>query len=295
MKTGINNGAYVEVTSGLLPSSLVVATYSNNLTSGQQVDCTNSERRRAGYIGGGSKLRLSRTNCQSEIIVEQLEQDNNGIFANPGSLRMCASLDAHTRQRGGSYCRYYQLILKLRHRLPGRPLLPERTGRQERRRLLIRPLLACRLNPGPDNVNGGPISPGSELTLKQAIAIALKYHPRLQEAADNTNAAQQQIGQARSYLGPQLFGAAQYLRSTTTALAIQLTTMQTGRSREYRERITIFHRMTPRKVGTPTITTWAASCSPSFLSTLAAAMDLFRSASSRPPPRPPINSSPSWI
>ena len=56
------------------------------------------------------------------------------------------------------------------------------------------------------------------MTLKQAIAIALKYHPRLQEAEDNTSAAQQQIGQARSYLGPQLFGAAQYLRSTTNGI-----------------------------------------------------------------------------
>ena len=84
----------------------------------------------------------------------------------------------------------------------------------------------------PTNSSGGPIPPGSELTLKQAIAIALKYHPRLQEAADNTSAAQQQIGQARSYLGPQLFGAAQYLRSTTTASAIQVTTIQTERSRD---------------------------------------------------------------
>ncbi|MGA8640440.1 efflux RND transporter periplasmic adaptor subunit [Candidatus Binatus sp.] len=39
VKTGINNGSYVEVTSGLSPQSLVVATYSNNLTRGQQVDC----------------------------------------------------------------------------------------------------------------------------------------------------------------------------------------------------------------------------------------------------------------
>ena len=70
----------------------------------------------------------------------------------------------------------------------------------------------------PARSNGGPISPGSELTLKEAISIALKYHPRLQEAADNTSAAQQQIGQARSYLGPQLFGAAQYLRSTDNGI-----------------------------------------------------------------------------
>lgn len=70
----------------------------------------------------------------------------------------------------------------------------------------------------PANSNAVPIPPGSELTLKEAIAIALKYHPRLQEAADNTSAAQQQIGQARSYLGPQLFGAAQYLRSTDNGI-----------------------------------------------------------------------------
>src|SRR5271155_2266838 len=68
------------------------------------------------------------------------------------------------------------------------------------------------------NSNAGPIPAGSELTLKQAIAIALKYHPRLQEAEDNTSAAQQQIGQARSYLGPQLLGAAQYLRSTDNGI-----------------------------------------------------------------------------
>ncbi len=70
----------------------------------------------------------------------------------------------------------------------------------------------------PTNSYGGPIPPGSEVTLKQAIAIALKYHPRLQEAADNTSAAQQQIGQARSYLGPQLFGTGQYLRSTDNGI-----------------------------------------------------------------------------
>ena len=39
VKTGINNGAYVEVTSGLSAESLVVTTYSNNLTSGQPVEC----------------------------------------------------------------------------------------------------------------------------------------------------------------------------------------------------------------------------------------------------------------
>jgi outer membrane protein len=68
------------------------------------------------------------------------------------------------------------------------------------------------------NSSGPPIPPGAQLTLKQAIQIALKYHPRLQEAADNTSAAQQQIGQARSYLGPQLFGVTQYLRSSDNGI-----------------------------------------------------------------------------
>ncbi len=68
------------------------------------------------------------------------------------------------------------------------------------------------------NLSGTPIPPGSQLTLKQAIQIALKYHPRLQEAVDNTSAAQEQIGQARSYLGPQLFGVAQYLRSSDNGI-----------------------------------------------------------------------------
>ncbi len=39
VNTGINNGAYIEVTSGLSANSLVVATYNNTLAPGQQVDC----------------------------------------------------------------------------------------------------------------------------------------------------------------------------------------------------------------------------------------------------------------
>ena len=66
--------------------------------------------------------------------------------------------------------------------------------------------------------NPEPIPPGSELTLKQAVSIALRYHPRLQEAAAQSDAAREQIGEARSYLGPQVFGAAQYLRSTENGI-----------------------------------------------------------------------------
>ncbi len=64
-----------------------------------------------------------------------------------------------------------------------------------------------------------PISTGSELTLKQAISIALKYHPRIKEAAENTNAATARIGEARSFLGPQVFGIAQDLGSTENGVA----------------------------------------------------------------------------
>jgi len=39
VKTGINNGSYVEITSGLSASLLLVATYSNTLAPGVQVDC----------------------------------------------------------------------------------------------------------------------------------------------------------------------------------------------------------------------------------------------------------------
>jgi len=39
VQTGIDNGSYVEITSGLTANALVVATYSSTLTPGQQVDC----------------------------------------------------------------------------------------------------------------------------------------------------------------------------------------------------------------------------------------------------------------
>lgn len=63
-----------------------------------------------------------------------------------------------------------------------------------------------------------PIPPGSELTLQRAIQITIGYHPRLQEAAQTTNAAGERVGQARSYLGPQLYGNADYLRGTDNGI-----------------------------------------------------------------------------
>jgi outer membrane protein len=63
-----------------------------------------------------------------------------------------------------------------------------------------------------------PMPAGSQLTLKEAISIALKYHPRAAEAAAESSAAQEQVGEARSYLGPQLYGVTEYLRNTDNGI-----------------------------------------------------------------------------
>jgi outer membrane protein len=65
----------------------------------------------------------------------------------------------------------------------------------------------------------GPIAPGQELTLVQAITIALKYHPRIKEAAENTNAAKFRVGEARAFLGPQVLGVGQDLGSSFNGIA----------------------------------------------------------------------------
>jgi outer membrane protein len=64
-----------------------------------------------------------------------------------------------------------------------------------------------------------PIAAGAELTLRQAISIALEYHRRIRAARENTTAATIQIGEARSYLGPQVFGLAQDIGSSTNGIA----------------------------------------------------------------------------
>ncbi|HJU12594.1 MAG TPA: TolC family protein [Candidatus Binataceae bacterium] len=63
-----------------------------------------------------------------------------------------------------------------------------------------------------------PLPYGSRLSLKQAISIALKYHPRAAEAAAESGAAQQRVGEARAYLGPQVYGLSEYLRSTDNGI-----------------------------------------------------------------------------
>ena len=59
-----------------------------------------------------------------------------------------------------------------------------------------------------------PIQPGSELTLNQAIDIALRFHPRRMQAQAELGAAGEQVGEARSNLLPQVYGVGEYLRST---------------------------------------------------------------------------------
>ncbi len=66
--------------------------------------------------------------------------------------------------------------------------------------------------------NQSPITPGSQLTLKDAIAIALRFHPRRREAAANSGAAAQRVGEASSELLPQVYSSAQYLRTTANGI-----------------------------------------------------------------------------
>ncbi len=63
-----------------------------------------------------------------------------------------------------------------------------------------------------------PLPAGSQLTLKQAIEIALRDHPLVAEATAQTGAAEEQVSAARSYLGPQLYGVSEYLRSTDNGI-----------------------------------------------------------------------------
>jgi outer membrane protein TolC len=63
-----------------------------------------------------------------------------------------------------------------------------------------------------------PVPRGAPLSLKDAIAIALKYHPMAAHAAAESGATEEQVGEARSYLGPQLYGVSEYLRTTDNGI-----------------------------------------------------------------------------
>ncbi|MGO9059361.1 MAG: TolC family protein [Candidatus Binataceae bacterium] len=69
-----------------------------------------------------------------------------------------------------------------------------------------------------EGADSGPITPGSQLTLKQAIQIALEFHPRRQQAMSESGAARERVGEARSYMLPQAYGLSDYLRSTTNGI-----------------------------------------------------------------------------
>jgi outer membrane protein len=63
-----------------------------------------------------------------------------------------------------------------------------------------------------------PFSPGTKLTLQNAVEISLRYHPRRREAQAQAGAADERVGQARAYLLPQVAGDAQYLRATDNGI-----------------------------------------------------------------------------
>ena len=68
------------------------------------------------------------------------------------------------------------------------------------------------------NAAGSPIAPNSDLTLKQATEIALKYHPRRMESQSEVGVAQARVGEANSNLLPQAYGLGEYMRSTTNGI-----------------------------------------------------------------------------
>jgi outer membrane protein len=60
--------------------------------------------------------------------------------------------------------------------------------------------------------------PGQRLTLGDAIGFTLENHPRRLAASSEAGAAEQQVGEARSAMLPQVYGVAQYLGSTQNGI-----------------------------------------------------------------------------
>jgi outer membrane protein len=61
-------------------------------------------------------------------------------------------------------------------------------------------------------------TPGQRLTLGDAIGFTLVNHPRRMAANSEAGAAEQQIGEAKSAMLPQIYGAADYLGSTQNGI-----------------------------------------------------------------------------
>jgi outer membrane protein len=58
------------------------------------------------------------------------------------------------------------------------------------------------------------LTPGEKLTLERAIELTLRNHPRGLEMKSEAVAANERVGEARAALMPQVYSAAEYLRST---------------------------------------------------------------------------------
>jgi len=58
------------------------------------------------------------------------------------------------------------------------------------------------------------LTPGEKLTLERAIQLTLRNHPRGLEMKSEAVAANERVGEARAALLPQVYSAAEYLRST---------------------------------------------------------------------------------
>jgi len=58
------------------------------------------------------------------------------------------------------------------------------------------------------------LQPGEKLTLERAIELTLRNHPRGLEMKSEALAANERVGEARAALLPQVYSAAEYLRST---------------------------------------------------------------------------------
>ena len=58
------------------------------------------------------------------------------------------------------------------------------------------------------------LQPGEKLTLERAIELTLRNHPRGLEMKAQATAANERVGEARAALLPQVYSAAEYLRST---------------------------------------------------------------------------------
>ena len=63
-----------------------------------------------------------------------------------------------------------------------------------------------------------PIRQGQELTLEQAVHIALTLHPRILASASELGAAHEGVGIAESQLLPQAYGVGEYLRGTDNGI-----------------------------------------------------------------------------